>query len=143
MFRDSVGSDFWKDSGCSTINFENGTVMCSCNHLTHFGVLLSSEQADNVHKLIHKCIKLFLYHNILFQNIPPLLILIWQVYSSISMVFLLATILTFVLQKSAKVYRDYFIVSFLFTDLCGTCVTIFTVCCAVACSLPNFCIRLG
>ena len=102
MFRDSVGSDFWNNSGCSTIKFENGSVMCSCNHLTHFAILLSSEQPDNVHKLIQKCIKLFLYYNILLQNVPPLLILIWQVYSSISMVFLLATILTFVLQKSDK-----------------------------------------
>ena len=110
MFRDGVGSDyFWNESGCSTINFENGSVMCSCNQLTHFGILLSPEQPDNVHKLIQKCIKLFLYYNMLLQNIPPLLILIWQVYSSISLVFLLATILTFLLQKSAKVYSiDYF-----------------------------------
>ena len=36
-------------------------------------------------------------------------LIIWQVVSSISMVFLLATILTFLLQKSAKVYSiDYF-----------------------------------
>ena len=49
MFRDSVGSDFWNDSGCSTINFENGSVMCSCNHLTHFAILLSPEQPKNVH----------------------------------------------------------------------------------------------
>ena len=48
MFRDSVGSDFWNNSGCSTIHFENGSVMCSCNHLTHFSILLSPEQPDNV-----------------------------------------------------------------------------------------------
>ena len=52
MLRDSVGSDFWNDSGCSMINFENGSVMCSCNHLTHFAILLSPKQPDNVHKLI-------------------------------------------------------------------------------------------
>ena len=65
-----------------------------------------------IYKLIQKCIKLFLYYNILLQNIPPLLLLIWQVYSSISLVFLLATILTFVLQKSDKlkctIIIDYF-----------------------------------
>ena len=48
MFRDSVGSDFWNDSGCSTINFENGSVMCSCNHLTHYAILLGSELPKNV-----------------------------------------------------------------------------------------------
>ena len=52
MFRDSVGSDFWNDSGCSTIYFKNGSVMCSCDHLTHFAILLSSEQPDNVHIII-------------------------------------------------------------------------------------------
>ena len=57
MFRDSVGSDFWNDSGCSTINFENGSVMCSCNHLTHFAVLPSPEQPDNVRKLLLKSTK--------------------------------------------------------------------------------------
>ena len=113
MIRGSDGSDFWNDSGCSMINLENGSVMCSCNHLTHFAILLSPEQPDNVHKLIQKCIKLFLYYNILLQNIPPLLFLIWQVYSSISLVFLLATILTFVLQKSAKLKCIYFCCIFL------------------------------
>ena len=48
MFRDSVGSDFWNNSGCSTINFENCSVMCSCNHLTHFAILFSPEQQENV-----------------------------------------------------------------------------------------------
>ena len=38
-------------------------MMCSCNHLTHFAILLSPEQPDNVHKLIQKCIKLFFYYN--------------------------------------------------------------------------------
>ena len=52
MFRDSVGSDFWNNSGCNTINFENGSVMCSCNHLTHFAILLSPKQPENVRKLI-------------------------------------------------------------------------------------------
>ena len=52
MFRDSVGSNFWNDSGCSMINFENGSVMCSCNHLTHFAILLSSEQQENVRIII-------------------------------------------------------------------------------------------
>ena len=52
MFRDSVGSDFWNDNGCSAINFENGSVMCSCNHLTHFAILSSPDHPDNVRKLI-------------------------------------------------------------------------------------------
>ena len=60
MFRDSVGSNFWNDSGCNTINFENGSVMCSCNHLTHFGVLLSSEQPENV--------RIIEVHKIIFDN---------------------------------------------------------------------------
>ena len=52
MFRDSVGSDFWNNSGCRMINFENGSVMCSCNHLTHFAILLSPEQPDNVYNTL-------------------------------------------------------------------------------------------
>ena len=32
---------FWKSDGCTTIKFTNGSVMCSCNHLTHFAILLS------------------------------------------------------------------------------------------------------
>ena len=38
---------------------------------------------------------------------------------------------------------DYFVVSVLFTGLCGTCVTTFTVCCVVVCSLPNWFLHLG
>ena len=34
-------TDFWNTSGCMTVKFENGSVMCSCNHLTHFAILLS------------------------------------------------------------------------------------------------------
>ena len=45
--RSEGASDFWNDSGCNTIHFENGSVMCSCNHLTHFGVILSPELSDN------------------------------------------------------------------------------------------------
>ena len=32
---------FWIDDGCTTITFDNGSIMCSCNHLTHFAILLS------------------------------------------------------------------------------------------------------
>ena len=31
----------WSDDGCQTTQFENGSVLCSCNHLTHFAILLS------------------------------------------------------------------------------------------------------
>ena len=41
-YRRGVGANFWNDSGCSAIHFENGSVMCSCNHLTHFGVLFDT-----------------------------------------------------------------------------------------------------
>ena len=41
-YRRGVGADFWNDSGCSTMDFENGSVMCLCNHLTHFGVLFGA-----------------------------------------------------------------------------------------------------
>ena len=47
ILRTRVGADFWNDSGCSTIHFENGSVMCSCNHLSHFGVLIPGP--DTVH----------------------------------------------------------------------------------------------
>ena len=43
VFRSGVGADFWNDSGCSTMNYENGSVMCLCNHLTHFAILVDSE----------------------------------------------------------------------------------------------------
>ena len=46
-FRRGVDGDFWNDSGCSTIHFENGSVMCSCNHLTHFSVIIPG--SDMVH----------------------------------------------------------------------------------------------
>ena len=51
LFRDGVGAEFWNDSGCSTMNFENGSVMCSCNHLTHFAILLTPDHPDNVREL--------------------------------------------------------------------------------------------
>ena len=41
VFRRERGSMFWKSDGCTTIKFKNGSVMCSCNHLTHFAILLS------------------------------------------------------------------------------------------------------
>ena len=34
-------ANFWNTSGCMTVEYENGSVMCSCNHLTHFAILLS------------------------------------------------------------------------------------------------------
>ena len=62
--------------------------------------------------------------------------IIWQVVSSISMVFLLATILTFVLQKSAKlsVYRLFLLYLFIYRSLwnmrnyihCMLCGSMFT-----------------
>ena len=33
--------DNWNASGCSTHEFENGSVLCSCDHLTHFAIILS------------------------------------------------------------------------------------------------------
>ena len=51
LFRDGVGADFWNDSGCSTMDFENGSVMCSCNHLTHYAILLTPDHPDNVSEL--------------------------------------------------------------------------------------------
>ena len=47
-FRRGVGVDIWNDSGCSTIHFENGSVMCSCNHLTHFGILIPGPDAVHI-----------------------------------------------------------------------------------------------
>ena len=43
LFRSGVGEGFWNRSntGCVGIEFENGSVLCSCNHLTHFALLLS------------------------------------------------------------------------------------------------------
>ena len=32
---------FWSTNGCRQIALENGSVLCSCNHLTHFAILLS------------------------------------------------------------------------------------------------------
>ena len=33
-------TNFWNTSGCMTVEYENGSLMCSCNHLTHFAILL-------------------------------------------------------------------------------------------------------
>ena len=41
-YRRGDGANFWNDSGCTTMDFKNGSVMCSCNHLTHFGVLFGA-----------------------------------------------------------------------------------------------------
>ena len=36
IYRKGVGPDFWNEPvAVGTIDFENGSVMCSCNHLTH------------------------------------------------------------------------------------------------------------
>ena len=98
-YRKRVGHEFWSDSGCRTIHFENGSVMCSCNHLSHFAILLSPDQVRmgiGVHKLIN-----LLQTSQLQEQI---LKIVAQVLMPISLVFLLATILTFVLQKSVKAY---------------------------------------
>ena len=86
----------WSESGCRTIHFENGSVMCSCNHLSHFAILLSPDPVRmgiGVHKL-----------NLLeiSQMQEQMLTIVAQVLMSVSLVFLLATILAFVLQKSVK-----------------------------------------
>ena len=39
--RRESGTNFWKSNGCTTVDFKNGSVMCSCNHLTHFAILIS------------------------------------------------------------------------------------------------------
>ena len=31
----------WNNSGCRTVEYENGFVMCLCDHLTHFAIILS------------------------------------------------------------------------------------------------------
>ena len=42
VIRINVTNDsVWSDDGCQTTQFENGSVLCSCNHLTHFAILLS------------------------------------------------------------------------------------------------------
>ena len=40
MYMVENGS-FWSTNGCRRIVLENGSVLCSCNHLTHFAILLS------------------------------------------------------------------------------------------------------
>ena len=52
-YRRGVGANFWNDSGCSTINFENGSVMCLCDHLTHFGVLFVAAGGEPVSDFVH------------------------------------------------------------------------------------------
>ena len=73
-------------------------MMCSCNHLSHFAILLSPDPVRmgiGVHKL-----------NLLeiSQMQEQMLTIVAQVLMSVSLVFLLATILAFVLQKSVKAY---------------------------------------
>ena len=41
LLRHENDTDVWKSNGCSTVNFKNGSIMCSCDHLTHFAILLS------------------------------------------------------------------------------------------------------
>ena len=53
-YRRGVGADFWNESGCSTIHFESCSVMCSCNHLTHFGVLIPGPDTYTVHDYNNK-----------------------------------------------------------------------------------------
>ena len=98
-YRRGVGANFWNDSGCNTIHFENGSVMCSCNHLTHFGVLFDTG-GEPVSDFVHlNQLRIVLFIRILFQEDEGLKIF-GRVLSSISLVLLLATILTFVLHKS-------------------------------------------
>ena len=41
-YRNTIVDDpLWINDGCHTIKFDNGSVLCSCNHLTHFAILLS------------------------------------------------------------------------------------------------------
>ena len=50
----------WLTDGCEEVNVTNNTVVCECNHLTHFAILLSpnlnvSQQAHlcDTHKHVH------------------------------------------------------------------------------------------
>ena len=48
----------WNTSGCSVENFTNSQVICSCNHLTNFAILLSlPDEVD-----IKVCMWLLVYH---------------------------------------------------------------------------------
>ncbi len=39
--NDSLLSGRWSDNGCTTHSIEDDIVICSCNHLTNFAILLS------------------------------------------------------------------------------------------------------
>ena len=47
---ESFGS--WDDSGCELVNETDTTVVCKCNHLTHFALLMVS-RACYKHMYIH------------------------------------------------------------------------------------------
>ena len=77
-------------------------MMCSCNHLSHFAILLSPDQVRIVTRYVSGVHKLNLLQTSQMQE--QILKIVVQVLVPISLVFLLATIFAFVLQKSVKVY---------------------------------------
>ena len=141
-YRKGVG--FWNDSGCRTIAFENGSVMCSCNHLTHFAILLSPDMklvrmGIGIHKLeSHHAIIIFTpdFSNrgtnsgnssaspcVHFTGVPA------GYYSRIC---------TSKVSQSILLYIHYLLL--LTAGHCGLCVTTFTVCCVVVCLLLYLCL---
>ena len=117
-------NSFWTstNTGCETVTM-NGSVLCSCNHLTHFAVLLSPgvvrEREREILRLrlsVRRKGGVSSYNSKLqivcgflsLQEIPEIhfkiLTIIGYVFVPISLVFLLATIVTYVLLKYKRVW---------------------------------------
>lgn len=45
----------WATHGCKTLNVNSSATTCSCNHLTHFAILMSSGRANVSRPTLRKC----------------------------------------------------------------------------------------
>lgn len=71
LYCDSV----WNTSGCSLEKYTNSQVVCTCNHLTNFAILLSVP--DAVDTLVRTCNRSMtvLKQNKYFRHLFPILLL--------------------------------------------------------------------
>ena len=103
-----MNEEFWNDSGCQTVEFENGSVSCQCNHLTHFAIILSPGVEVRITVIITTTVLLLEILIIILSLIWTLqvpskhqfvLTVVGQVFVSISLLFLLITIIMLVSMK--------------------------------------------
>ena len=52
--RSTDGNGAWASDGCEFVRFsENGEIICTCNHLTNFAVLMSTSKTVSLQNVLN------------------------------------------------------------------------------------------